>query len=305
MADCLTDTAGEQCHRADVTAETAVPAWFRRTVSDRPLTTSILVGGVAVSVERWGGDRPPAIVLLHGAGAHALWWAHIAPLLVSSETSVLAIDFTGHGSSDRRARYSLDAWASEVRDVVRSLAGESPPVVVGHSLGGVVALRAASESGHGFAGVVLVDSLLRPRDERRQGNRERIASSPTKIYSSQNAAVAAFRPFPKPDKMLPYVAKHVAMSSLREQSGGYTWRFDPRIFARPDIEDLPVPLVPTVMVRPEHGLVDAEILARIDRRIVLAGVVQVRGAGHHAMLDAPVELAAAIEAGVALVRHSL
>jgi pimeloyl-ACP methyl ester carboxylesterase len=305
VADGVTASGQDVPGTAALSLDMPAPQWFRDAMSTPPTVTKIPVGDVNVAVHRWGGDGPPSIVLLHGAGAHSLWWAHIAPSLASEQTPVVAIDLTGHGASDRRPSYSLDAWAAELRGAVQSLGATGTAVVVGHSLGGVVGLRAASEAGHGFAGLVLVDSLVRPRGSERQTNRERIASTPTKIYPSQAAAVGAFRPFPKPDRVLPYVAAQIALSSLRAVEGGYTWRFDPRVFARPDIDALPVPLAPTAVVRPEHGLVTAQVLAEIQERIDLAGVVEVQGAGHHAMLDAPIALETAIESGVALVGPGL
>ena len=50
--------------------------------------------------------------MIHGGAAHAHWWDHIAPLLAEGR-EVIASDLSGHGDSDRRSDYSVEAWAEE------------------------------------------------------------------------------------------------------------------------------------------------------------------------------------------------
>ena len=90
---------------------------------------------------RRAGDGPP-IVLIHGITASSVVWEHVGPQLARHHT-VLAPDLLGHGQSAKpRGDYSMGAFASGIRDLVVSL-GLGPVTVVGHSLGGGVAMQFA------------------------------------------------------------------------------------------------------------------------------------------------------------------
>jgi pimeloyl-ACP methyl ester carboxylesterase len=88
-----------------------------------------------------GGDGPP-VVLVHGLGGAASNWIDVAPAL-ARRRRVLVPDLPGHGgSTPLPAAPTLNPFA----DVVAAIAereGMIPAAVVGHSLGGVVALRLA------------------------------------------------------------------------------------------------------------------------------------------------------------------
>src|SRR5215468_8663934 len=89
--------------------------------------------------------------------AHAHWWSFLAPLL-TSHYDVVALDMSGHGESDRRESYPREIWAREVRAVIDAMKFPGPPVVIGHSLGGLVAIICAALYGEALAGAIIVDS---------------------------------------------------------------------------------------------------------------------------------------------------
>ena len=87
------------------------------------------------------GEGPP-ILLVHGLSGAAANWSELAPVL-ARRRRVLALDLPGHGgSAPLPAAPNLDAYAERVR-IVAEQAGLLPAAVVGHSLGGLVALRLA------------------------------------------------------------------------------------------------------------------------------------------------------------------
>jgi pimeloyl-ACP methyl ester carboxylesterase len=111
------------------------------------------LAGVTTSVLE-GGDGPP-IVLLHGPGEFAATWTRIVPALVTTNR-VIAPDLPGHGGS-KELDGPLDtarmlAW---LEDLVGSTCG-SPPVLVGHLLGGSLAARYAARHAGAVGGLVLV-----------------------------------------------------------------------------------------------------------------------------------------------------
>ena len=104
-----------------------------------------------------GGDGPP-VVMLHGQGAYAAKWMRVIPGLVTTHR-VVAPDLPGHGSSEV-ADGQLDAdrvfaWLGEV--IERTCT--SPPVLVGHGLGGAIAARFAGDQGDRLSRLVLVDAF--------------------------------------------------------------------------------------------------------------------------------------------------
>ncbi|MEV6651841.1 alpha/beta hydrolase [Streptomyces sp. NPDC051219] len=84
----------------------------------------------------------PAVVLIHGIGDSSATWADLIPGLARRFT-VVAPDLLGHGGSDKpRADYSVAAYANGVRDLLGVL-GIERSTLVGHSLGGGVAMQFA------------------------------------------------------------------------------------------------------------------------------------------------------------------
>jgi pimeloyl-ACP methyl ester carboxylesterase len=89
-----------------------------------------------------GGSGEPVLVLLHGLGATADVWARWKPLLASRWPGRwLAPDLPGHGGSPPLTDYTFDGLAAAVAGVIQP---GTPVMVLGHSLGGVVALALAS-----------------------------------------------------------------------------------------------------------------------------------------------------------------
>ena len=90
---------------------------------------------------RLAGSGPP-IVLVHGITSSSVVWEGVGPQLARHHT-VLAPDLLGHGQSAKpRGDYSMGAFASGIRDLALTL-GLGPVTVVGHSLGGGVAMQFA------------------------------------------------------------------------------------------------------------------------------------------------------------------
>lgn len=113
------------------------------------------VGGIATAVLEGGTGSP--LVLLHGAGEFAATWAPVLPAL-TRDHRVIVPDLPGHGASATHS--ALDAadvvtWLEELLDATCA----HPPVVIGHLLGGGIALRVASRDIATLQRLVLVDTL--------------------------------------------------------------------------------------------------------------------------------------------------
>jgi pimeloyl-ACP methyl ester carboxylesterase len=105
---------------------------------------------------RLAGSGPP-VVLVHGIGDSSATWEPVIPALARRHL-VIAPDLLGHGSSDKpRADYSVAAYANGVRDLLGVL-GVERATLVGHSLGGGVAMQFAYQFPERTERLVLVGS---------------------------------------------------------------------------------------------------------------------------------------------------
>jgi pimeloyl-ACP methyl ester carboxylesterase len=99
----------------------------------------------------------PVLVLLHGITSSSRTWRAVMPQLAETHT-VIAPDLLGHGESAKpRGDYSLGAYASGVRDLLAAL-GHERATVVGHSLGGGIAMQLAYQFPERVERLVLVSS---------------------------------------------------------------------------------------------------------------------------------------------------
>jgi len=78
-------------------------------------------------------------VLIHGIMADSRVWHRVTLELEERGFRVLAVDLAGHGRSPRARRYSPSTWADDVVETLRPLLTTPPDLVMGHSLGGLVA----------------------------------------------------------------------------------------------------------------------------------------------------------------------
>lgn len=103
-----------------------------------------------IHVSTWSGDGPPQFVVLlaHGYGEHAGRYEHVAAMLVDLGAVVYAPDHLGHGRStgERALVADIETMVTDlhaVADRARSEHPGSPVVLVGHSMGGLIAARFA------------------------------------------------------------------------------------------------------------------------------------------------------------------
>jgi pimeloyl-ACP methyl ester carboxylesterase len=124
----------------------------------------LIRAGTALAYEEVeGGERP--IVLIHGIACHRGFWRPQVERF-GGEHRVVAVDLRGHGDSDAPTqRYPIEGLADDVAWMCEQL-GLARPVVVGHSLGGDVALELAAARPELVAAAVMIDSVLLAGDER-------------------------------------------------------------------------------------------------------------------------------------------
>ncbi len=85
------------------------------------------------------GSGPRTALLIHGLMSDHRAWHRVSAQLEERGFRIIAVDLAGHGRSPRSRRYSPQAWADDVVESVAPLLDGAPDLVLGHSLGGLVA----------------------------------------------------------------------------------------------------------------------------------------------------------------------
>lgn len=101
----------------------------------------------------------PSILLIHGSGVSAGAWVNQLRGLLTA-FRVAAIDLPGHGKSDPIPQASVEGYAETVAEFLEAL-GSGPVLVVGHSLGGAIAIALAAQRPHAVTGLVLLASCAK------------------------------------------------------------------------------------------------------------------------------------------------
>lgn len=278
-----------------------LPGPVAEALTRQPDKGSTRVAGCDISWLSWGDpDRQP-LVFLHGGAAHAWWWSFTAPLLADTHR-VVAVDLSGHGDSGRRDEYRFALWAHEALAVAHAVASTTRPVLIGHSMGGMVTMFAAQQPDADLAGAIAVDAPLHHRGgsaHRTYGRHRR--------YATREEAVARFRPLPEQPTAEPRLVRHVGEHSVTDTGDGWTFKFDPRIFADGQA-DRPTDLgagmdrvrCPFGVIIAEHGVVSAEDRERLAAFVKggpqrpSSSYLEIPGGYHHLMFDRPLELVDAI-----------
>ncbi len=114
----------------------------------------------------WSGNTPRYLaVLVHGYGEHLGRYDHVAEHLVAHGAAVVGLDHVGHGRSagEPVLIHDLDAVVDDLAALIAAARPERPglPVImIGHSMGGLIAARYAQGADHGLRGLVLSGPVL-------------------------------------------------------------------------------------------------------------------------------------------------
>jgi pimeloyl-ACP methyl ester carboxylesterase len=190
--------------------------------------TRFAAAGVSLAVETRGAAGAPALLFAHGFGQTRGAWNATASAMAKAGCRCVSFDSRGHGESDRMAdgNYQMDQFVADLR--LLAAAQPQPPILVGASMGGLLALLIAGEVRPApFRALVLVD--ITPRWE--TGGVERILAfmqaHPDGFASYDEAAeqVAAYLPQRRERK-----SEQQLRPLLRQAPDGRLhWHWDPAL----------------------------------------------------------------------------
>jgi pimeloyl-ACP methyl ester carboxylesterase len=276
-------------------------AHYIRRFGAAPRSLRVRANGAELHLLEWGRPDAPPVLLIHGMRAHARWFTPVGPAL-SGDFRALSLDLRGHGDSAHTPPYGHLVYADDVTALCDALALERP-ILVGHSMGGGVAVRAAARLGARLRALVVVDSPLGPppRPNVSPQSSEPPAERTASEFASWQEARARFKLRPGDTVADPELLEHLARHALRARPGGrYAWCFDPNIAQRggpPRGAAPPGPPDGSAIRCPVISIWGSEspMLRRIDPRDVAerfpsaawTAVEIIAGAHHHVFLDRP------------------
>lgn len=276
----------------------ALPSWFDPAPYDDAARHERTVAGARIAYRTGGTGAGPRMLFVHGGRAHATWWAPQLALFGDAAPKWAAIDLSGHGDSEWRAEYRAELWLEELAAVAGTLAADDELVVVGHSLGGMLAtLMGAAGTVPNIRHIVAIDAV--PLDPGMGPPRPEPSTSKSS-YPSLGEGAEAFSSRAARQHWPGWLATFIGERSLRRSGDGWAWRHDnaSRVIDRPVLDgfgalDLERYTLVTGRDSPFRASIDASGFLRRGgdrlRRIEL-------DAGHDVMMERPQEFHRALRA---------
>jgi len=298
-----------------------LPSWFIEALDVPREEGFVDINGSKVHYFRWGKRGKPPLLMTHGFLAHARCFAFIAPFL-AEQYDIVAYDLAGMGDSEVRpgstsAMRGADMIA--VADAFDFFSGPVKPTIIAHSFGAGVGLTAMEQAGEKFAGLIVCDLMvMRPekllerwKKEGRGRPGSGDANRPNNIYPDYKTARSRYVLSPPQHVGEPFLMDYMAYHSLRQVEGGWTWKFDPRVFERTDddqtgwvqaghrIANLPHKTAIIYGANSELFNVDSEAYIR-EMGGTDIPIIAVPDAEHHLMLDQPIAFVTALRSVLAM-----
>ncbi len=192
----------------------------------------------------WGDEGKPPLILIHGGRDHGRNWDRVA-LALNDRYTIYAPDLRGHGDSGWAlgSMYSLPEFVLDVATLVAEL-GEDPLTVIGHSLGGAIALQYAGTFPDRVRKVVAIEGLGPPMIEHQPAHlrmrhwidhmHEMERRQPRRYASVEDATHRMLEANPH---LTAEMAHHLTLHGTRDNDDGtLSWKFDNYVHIRSPYE---------------------------------------------------------------------
>jgi esterase len=264
-----------------------------------PSSQVVPVNGLNCHYLRWGDERAPAVLLLHGLRSYARTWESVARTL-SSTHLVIAPDFRGRGDSswDPGHDYFTNAYVCDIEHLVAWL-GLTRFSIVGHSMGGTVGYAYAARHPDQIDRLVIED--IGPDSSTHTPGADRILreiSSTPDSFESLEAVRTYWRGI-RPDITEHALASRIQHTVRQGPDGRWQWKLDMTGIAKARLSGDPAGPVdlwecvdalrcPTLVIRGAGSdFLPTDTCERMAQRQALVDWAEVPDAGHYVHDDNP------------------
>jgi esterase len=264
-----------------------------------PSSQVVPVNGLNCHYLRWGDERAPAVLLLHGLRSYARTWESVARTL-SSTHLVIAPDFRGRGDSswDPGHDYFTNAYVRDIEHLVAWL-GLTRFSIVGHSMGGTVGYAYAARHPDQIDRLIIED--IGPESSTHTSGADRILreiSSTPDSFESLEAVRAYWRGI-RPDITEHALASRIQHTVRQGPDGRWQWKLDMTGIAKARLSGDPAGPVdlwecvdalrcPTLVIRGAGSdFLPTDTCERMTQRQALVDWAEVPDAGHYVHDDNP------------------
>lgn len=245
-------------------------------------SSSCQANGINIHYLRTGGDKPP-VVLLHGLLMNGSCWTPLARAL-EKEYDVIMPDARGHGNSSAPDQgYSYDILAIDVLRLIDAL-NLTNPILLGHSMGGMTAAVAASQSPKRLRGLILADPTFLTPQRQKEVYESDVAFQHRQILNRSKEDFMTELQTRQSHRLPEFIELFV---QARFQTSIHA--FDILRPPNPDyvhlIKTLDIPSL--LIIGGTEGIISPRVAAELAQLNQLLEVVQIQEAGHGIPYDQP------------------
>lgn len=252
------------------------------------MTGTFSAAGTRIHYRRARGTGRP-VVMLHGLTGNGACWGPLARSL-QSDLDVVLPDARGHGQSSAPLHgYRYDDHAGDVIGLIREL-GLADPVLMGHSMGGMTAALAASQTGKLISGVILVDPTFLSAERQREVRDSDVAEQHRRLLGLSKDQLVAEARIRHPHRSVE-ILELLAEARLQTRMSAFDVLTPPNPDYRQLLSALSVPVRLVIGAAPVVSIATARELRSLNPRVRLE---QIQNAGHGVPYDQPEKLAAVV-----------
>ena len=239
---------------------------------------------IPLNYKKYGSGEP--LIILHGLFGSHNNWANICAQL-AQVYSVYALDLRNHGDSPHSAKFDLECMATDLNAFMNHM-GIAKAIVMGHSMGGKVAMTFAQTHPEKVSKLIVVDIAPRSYGEGQRSLVDALVNLDLSTCSRQQDVHRALAPA-IPDIEVRYF---LLTNLVRDKHRNFTWKINLKTIAASlkkitsGISPTHIFKKPTLFLKGElSDFITSADLTMIKRIFPLSDVKTVKGAGHWVHAD--------------------
>jgi N-formylmaleamate deformylase len=246
--------------------------------------------GINIHYTRTGGNKPP-LILLHGLTANGACWTAVAHA-IEGDYDVIMPDARGHGKSSMPDDgYRYEDLANDVVGLIEALR-LPPPILIGHSMGGMTAAVVASRNPQLLRGLILADPTFLSPKVQREIRDSAVADQHRRDLNRSLADVVAEARLRHPDRSVETI-ELIARARFQTSMAAFDVLTPPNPDYRQVVSAIEVPSL--LVMGGSAGVVSPDVAADLQRLNLRLQVEQIPEAGHGLQYDQPERFAVVVQ----------